>query len=162
MKYLSLLTLASVLAQSLNRNFTINLLTDDQYLSIAKLPPSEDQTPISYNDPIGKTDYDGVTYSIVGSFNFTELNIGQAFHIDNDLWSVDVSPPKFVSGTCTDHQINMSLAKAGDDITVMSQDVVVGKDKETPTEFGFVQMPSQIPGVNLVMPQDNRVDKTAE
>jgi hypothetical protein len=100
MKYLSLLALPSasvVSAQSLNRNFTINLLTDDQYLSIAKLPPSEDQTPISYNDPIGKTDYDGVTYSIVGSFNFTELNIGQAFHIDNDLWSVDVSSPAFVA-----------------------------------------------------------------
>ena len=65
-------------------------------------------------------------------------------------------------GTSPDHQINMSLAKAGDDNTVMSQDVVVGKHVGSPTEFGFVQMPSQIPGVNLVMPQDNRVDKTAE
>jgi hypothetical protein len=99
MKYLSLLALVSAsvaLAQSLNKNFTINLLTDDQYLSIAKLPPSQDQTPISYNDHIGTTDYDGVTYSIVGSFNFTELNVGQAFHIDTDLWSVDVSSPAFV------------------------------------------------------------------
>jgi hypothetical protein len=98
MKYFSLLALASAsgaLAQSLNKNFTINLLTDDQYLSIAKLPPSEDQTPISYHDPIGRTDYNGTTYSIVGSFNFTELNVGQAFHIDNDLWSVDVSSPAF-------------------------------------------------------------------
>jgi hypothetical protein len=56
----------------------------------------------------------------------------------------------------------MSLAKAGDDDSVMSQDVVVGKHLGSPTEFGFVQMPSQIPGVNLVMPQDNRVDKTAQ
>ena len=100
MKYFSVLALASasvVLAQSLNKNFTINLLTDDQYLSIAKLPPSEDQTPIGFNNPIGSTTYNGTIYSIVGSFNFTELNIGQAFHIDNDLWSVDVSSPAFVA-----------------------------------------------------------------
>jgi len=56
----------------------------------------------------------------------------------------------------------MSLAKAGDDNTVTSQDVVVGKHKGSPTEFGFEQMPSQIPGVNLVIPQENRVDKTAQ
>ena len=94
MKYFSVLALASAsaaLAQSLDKNFTINLLTDDQYLSIAKLPPSEDQTPISYSNLIGNATYDGITYSVVGSFNFTELNVGQAFHIDNDLWSVDVS-----------------------------------------------------------------------
>jgi len=100
MKYFSLLALVSasvVLAQSLNKNFTINLLTDDQYLSIVKLPQSEDQSPISYNDPIGTTNYNGTIYHIVGSFNFTELNSGQAFHIDNDLWSVDVSSPAFVA-----------------------------------------------------------------
>lgn len=100
MKYLSLSALvstSSVLAQSLNRNFTINLLTDDQYLSIVKLPPSEDQTPIGFSNPIATTTYDGVIYSVVGSFNFTELNVGQAFHIDNDLWSVDVSSPAFVA-----------------------------------------------------------------
>jgi hypothetical protein len=100
MKYLSLLALVStsaVLAQSLNRNFTINLLTDDQYLSIVKLPPSEDQTPIGLSNPIATTTYNDITYSVVGSFNFTELNVGQAFHIDNDLWSVDVSSPAFVA-----------------------------------------------------------------
>ena len=56
----------------------------------------------------------------------------------------------------------MSLAKAGDDNTVMSQDVIVGKHQGSENEFGFIQMPSQIPGVNLVMPQENRVDKTTQ
>jgi hypothetical protein len=95
MKYLSLLALVSAsvaIAQSLNRNFTINLLTDDQYMSVVKLP-QEDQVPIGFGKAAIQTVYDGVTYSVVGSFNFTELNIGQGFHIDNDLWSVDVSPP---------------------------------------------------------------------
>ena len=95
MKYLSLLALVSasvVSAQTLNRSFTINLLTGDQYLSVVKLP-LENQTPIGFGNATIQTVYNEITYSVVGSFDFTELNIGQAFHIDNDLWSVDVSPP---------------------------------------------------------------------
>lgn len=97
MKYLSLLALFSasfVSAQSLNKNFTINLVTQDPSMSVVKrdIP---DQAPISFNDAAIKHVYENTIHSVIGSFVYTDLNVNQSFHIDNDKWSVDVSHLNF-------------------------------------------------------------------
>jgi hypothetical protein len=53
----------------------------------------------------------------------------------------------------------MLLTGAGDDPTVMHQDVVVGKMEGSENEFGFMQKPEQFPGVNLAMAQENFAGK---
>jgi hypothetical protein len=94
MKYLSLLALlsaSSVFADNLlNKNFTVNLLTRDPSVSITNIA-IPDQAPISFNDAPIKHVYDNNVYSVVGSMVFTEKNLGQKCHLDNDKWSVDVS-----------------------------------------------------------------------
>lgn len=88
----SLLALASVgvvSAELLNRNFTINLLTQVPDMSVS-LPDSPEQIPMHYNNASIKHVYDNVLYSVVGSLTFTETGKSQAYHMDNDQWSVTV------------------------------------------------------------------------
>lgn len=96
MKYLSLLAIAAgslVAAQSLDKQFTVNLLTKDESLSIVKLDV-ENQTPLSFNDAPIKHAYDKTIYSVLASFTFDAKDAGQRFYIDNDKWSVNVSQPR--------------------------------------------------------------------
>jgi hypothetical protein len=93
MKYTSaLLALASAMvvsAESLGREFTVNLLTQVQDLSIS-FPQYPEQVPIHWNNASIKHVYGHVTYSVVGSLTFNETYAKQSYHIDNDQWSSDV------------------------------------------------------------------------
>jgi hypothetical protein len=98
MQYLSLLlVLASsslVSAEPLGRDFTINLLTqvDDMSISIPQLP---DQAPIHFKDAaikhVYKDDKGEAIYSVIGSLTFNETGVPQVYHIDTSQWAVDVS-----------------------------------------------------------------------
>jgi hypothetical protein len=93
MKYTSsLLALASAMvvsAESLGREFTVNLLTQVQDLSIS-FPQFPDQVPIHWNNASISHVYGDVTYSVVGSLTFNETYAKQSYHIENDQWSTDV------------------------------------------------------------------------
>lgn len=87
---LALASAKVVSAESLGRDFTVNLLTQVQDLSI-NFPQFPDQVPIHWNNASIKHVYGDVTYSVVGSLTFNETYVKQTYHIENDQWSSDVS-----------------------------------------------------------------------
>ena len=99
MQYLSLLALSLssislVSAEMLDRNFTINLLTQVQDMTIS-LPQYPDQAPIAWYNASIKHIYgeENFIYSTIGSLTFNETGKAQTYHIDTSQWSVDVSSP---------------------------------------------------------------------
>jgi hypothetical protein len=154
MQYLSLLALALAslaTAEPFNKDFSVNLLTRDESTSIGLA----NQTPVSWNNATIKHNYNGIIYSVVGSMIINDTNQVQSFRIDNDQWSVDVSYPESIEGCAyIDHQINMSMAKAGGDLDT-HQDVEIGKQEGQSTSFWFTELPNKVTNVDFNMPQEN-------
>jgi hypothetical protein len=69
----------------LGRNFTVNLLTQVQDMSVQSDPTGQ-SPPISYHNATIQRLYDNVTYSVVGSLLFESIGVPQTYQIETSLW----------------------------------------------------------------------------
>lgn len=170
MKYLSILaislsSLSLVSADMLDRNFTINLLTrvEDMTISIPDLP---DQVPIAWYNASIKHVYgdENSIYNTIGGLVFNETGRAQRYHIDTNQWSVNVG--SFLSFTlvssCARNMLILQIDLTLNDAAGFSHlDMAVSKDGSDGEGMRFDNLTPDVDGkwVSVSNDQKDKVDK---